>query len=70
MIRALILDDEPLARRRIRRALAPLDGVEVVGEAGSIRDGRALIAAHNPNLLLLDVQMPNGSGFDLLAELE
>jgi DNA-binding LytR/AlgR family response regulator len=70
MIRALILDDEPLARRRIRRALAPIPRVEVVGEAGNIRDGRALIAAHNPNLLLLDVQMPNGSGFDLLAELE
>jgi DNA-binding LytR/AlgR family response regulator len=70
MIRALILDDEPLARRRIRRALAPIERVEVVGEAGNIREGRALIAAHNPNLLLLDVQMPNGSGFDLLAELE
>lgn len=70
MIRALILDDEPLARRRIRRVLATLDHVEVVGEAGNIRDGRALIAEHAPNLLLLDVQMPNGSGFDLLAELE
>lgn len=70
MIRALILDDEPLARRRIRRALATLDDVAVVGEAGNIHDGRALIAAHAPNLLLLDVQMPNGSGFDLLAELE
>ena len=70
MIRALILDDEPLARRRIRRALAPLERIEVVGEACNIRDGRALIAALKPNLLLLDVQMPNGSGFDLLAELE
>ena len=70
MIRALILDDEPLARRRIRRAIAPLDDVAVVGEGGNIREGRALIAEHAPNLLLLDVQMPNGSGFDLLAELE
>lgn len=70
MIRALILDDEPLARRRIRRALATLDRVDVVGEAGNIREGRELIAAQDPNLLLLDVQMPNGSGFDLLAELE
>jgi DNA-binding LytR/AlgR family response regulator len=70
MIRALILDDEPLARRRIRRALAGIADLTVVGEAGNIRDGGALIREHAPNLLLLDVQMPNGSAFDLLAQLE
>jgi DNA-binding LytR/AlgR family response regulator len=70
MIRALILDDEPLARRRIKRGLARIEGVEIAGEAGNIRDGAALIRERAPNLLLLDVQMPSGSGFDLLAELE
>jgi DNA-binding LytR/AlgR family response regulator len=69
MIRALIIDDEPLARRRLQRAMAQLEGVAVVGEAGNIRDAQALIAAQAPNLLLLDIQMPNGSGFDLLGEL-
>jgi two-component system, LytTR family, response regulator len=68
MIRALIIDDEPLARRRLGRALARLQDVEVVGEAGNIREAAAAIAEHTPNLLL-DIQMPNGSGFDLLASL-
>lgn len=70
MIRALILDDEPLARRRIRRALGRIENVDVIGEAGNIRDGEKLVREHAPNLLLLDIQMPNGSGFDLLEALE
>lgn len=69
MIRALIVDDEPLARRRLHRALSQLAEVGIVGEAGNIRDASALIAAEAPNLLLLDIQMPNGSGFDLLTDL-
>lgn len=69
MIRALIVDDEPLARRRLQRALAQIEGVSVVGEAGNIRDASALVETQAPNLLLLDIQMPNGSGFDLLAGL-
>lgn len=69
MIRALIIDDEPLARRRLGRALAQLKDVQLVGEAGNIRDAAAIIAEQAPNLLLLDIQMPNGSGFDLLASL-
>lgn len=69
MIRALVVDDEPLARRRLQRALDRLDGVHLVGEAGNIRDAAGVIADQQPNLLLLDIQMPNGSGFDLLASL-
>jgi two-component system, LytTR family, response regulator len=70
IVRALIIDDEPLARRRLVRALAQIDGVQVVGEAGNIREAAAQIAQDQPNLLLLDIQMPNGSGFDLLAGLK
>jgi DNA-binding LytR/AlgR family response regulator len=69
VIRALIVDDEPLARRRLQRALAQMDGVTVVAEAGNIREAAAAIDELAPNLLLLDIQMPNGSGFDLLADL-
>lgn len=70
MIRAAIIDDEPLARRRVRRALSRVPDVEIVGEAGNIREAAALIEQHAPNLLLLDIQMPNGSGFDLLEQLD
>lgn len=68
-MRALIVDDEPLARRRLQRALAQIEGVTVIGEAGNIRDAARMVAANAPDLLLLDIQMPNGSGFDLLDEL-
>ena len=70
MIRAAIVDDEPLARRRLRRALTAIPDVTVVGEASNARDAATLIAEEVPNLLLLDIQMPNGSGFELLEQLE
>ena len=68
MIRALIVDDEPLARRGIRLRLAEHTGIDVVGEA---EDGPAavrMITALLPDLVFLDVQMPGMSGFDVLAE--
>lgn len=70
MIRAAVIDDEPLARRRVCRALGRIPEVQVVGEAGNVRDAEALIAEHSPNLLLLDIHLPGGSGFDLLEGLE
>jgi len=69
MIRILIVDDEPLARRFIRRMLAREGDVEVVGECG---DGRAAVAAVrelSPDLVFLDVQMPEMDGFAALEEL-
>jgi two-component system LytT family response regulator len=69
-VRALIVDDEPLARRELRRLLAAIQGIEVVGEAGNIDDARARIEELAPGVVFLDIQMPGGSGFDLLAQLE
>ena len=66
MIRALIVDDEPLARRGIRVRLENEPDVEIVGEA---EDGFAaieLIRAHRPDLVFLDVQMPGLDGFETL----
>lgn len=65
----LVVDDEPLARRRLQRMLASCEGVHFAGAASDIEDARALIGRLSPDILLLDIQMPGGSGFDLLAAL-
>ena len=69
-LRVLIVDDEPLARLRLRRLLGEVGGVEVVGEAGSAAEARPLVAAAAPELLLLDIQMPGEDGFALLRSLD
>lgn len=65
-IRAVIADDEPLARKRIRRLLQLDPEVEVVGECGNAAETVTAIEEHSPDLLFLDVQMPGGTGFDAL----
>jgi two-component system LytT family response regulator len=68
-VKALIVDDERLARRELRRLLLPHPDVAVAGEAASAEEAAAEIARLQPDLLLLDVQMPGGSGFQLLESL-
>jgi two-component system LytT family response regulator len=69
-MRALVIDDEPPARRELRRMLTDFAWVEVVGEAGNVGQAAEMVASLTPDLLFLDIQMPGGSGFDLLARLE
>ncbi len=69
-IRALIVDDEPIARRNIRALLSGDPDVMVVGEAGSGARAVKLIQAGPPDLLFLDVQMPEMSGFDVLKQID
>jgi two-component system, LytTR family, response regulator len=69
-MKAIIIDDEPPARRELRRLLADFPWIEIVGEAGNIAQAAAVIEALSPALVFLDIQMPGGSGFDLLARLE
>jgi two-component system LytT family response regulator len=69
MIRALIADDEPLARERVREMLAQRQDVTIVGEARDGEEAVRLIEELSPDLLLLDVQMPGLDGFEVLAEL-
>lgn len=69
-LRVLLVDDERLARAELRRLLKMHPAVEIVGEAASALEAMAQIAALQPDLLLLDVQMPGGSGFDLLGALD
>ena len=69
-IRALIVDDEPLARRRIRRMLAHDADVTIVGDCSNGREAIAAIKSESPDLIFLDVQMPEVDGFDVLASTE
>ena len=69
-IKALIVDDEPLARDRIRELLKEHPEVEVIGEARNGQEAIAAVANHNPDLVFLDVQMPDLDGFDVLRNLD
>ena len=69
-IRALIVDDEPLARSRVRELLATQPDVEVTGECGNGREAIAAIQSDRPDLVYLDVQMPEVTGFEVLEALE
>ena len=69
-MRAAIIEDEPLARRELRRLLEPHPSVEIVGEAANIEEAKKLIEETQPDLLFLDIHMPGGTGFDLLEQLE
>ena len=69
MIRAVLVDDEPPARNRMRQLLEAAGGVTVVGEAGSAVEAREVIRSTRPDLLFLDVEMPEVRGTALAAEL-
>ena len=64
--RALIVDDEPLARRGIRQLLAPYPEVHVVGECRDGREALRALASERPDFVFLDVQMPGLDGFGLI----
>jgi two-component system LytT family response regulator len=69
-LRVLIVDDEALARQRLRRLLRSEADIEVLAECSDGRAALLAIEAHRPDLIFLDVQMPEMSGFDVLAALE
>jgi len=69
-LRVLIVDDARLARRELRTLLAAIPWVECVGEADDVPAAREAILREQPDLVLLDVQMPSGEGFDVLDGLE
>jgi two-component system LytT family response regulator len=65
-LRALVVDDEPLARHRIVELLGLEPDLELVGEARSGTEAVRFIRELNPDLIFLDVQLPGGDGFDVL----
>ncbi|AWH24249.1 LytTR family DNA-binding domain-containing protein [Stenotrophomonas sp. YAU14D1_LEIMI4_1] len=70
LLRVLIVDDARLARQELRTLLSAWPWVQCVGEADDVPAAREAIATLAPDLVLLDVQMPSGSGFDVLDGLE
>src|SRR5689334_20851182 len=68
-LRILIVDDEPLARHRLRRMLRQFPGVEVVGECVDGVDALRAVQETSPDLLLLDIQMPGLDGFGVVESL-
>ena len=69
-IRVVLADDEPLARMRVRQLLDEEPGVTVVGEAANGSDAIELISRTNPDLVLLDIRMPDFDGLDVLETIE
>lgn len=65
-IKALIVDDEPIARDRVRRMLHEENDVEIVGECGNGTEAVVFINENNPDLVFLDIQMPEMTGFEVL----
>ena len=62
----IIIDDEALARQRIRKLLSERPEVEIVAECGNGQDAIAAIMEHQPDLIFLDIQMKDSTGFDVL----
>ena len=67
-IRAILVDDEPLARRRLRSLLDSDDEIEIVGEYGNGRDAARAIREQSPDLVFLDIQMPELDGLGVVRE--
>ena len=70
MIKAIIIDDERLARNELRKLLQDFPEIEVIAEAANAAEGLERIENLSPDLVFLDIQMPGKTGFDLLAELD
>ncbi len=69
-MKALIIDDERLARKELASLLEKHEGIEIVGEAANADEAEALIAEKRPDLLFLDINMPGRTGFELLESLD
>jgi two-component system, LytTR family, response regulator len=69
-LRAIIIDDERLARNDLRSMLSEYKDIEIIGEADGVGKAIEIINQEDPDLLFLDIQMPGESGFDLLEKID
>lgn len=70
MIKAILIDDERLARMELRKLLAEFPEIEVIAEAANANEGIEKIESLSPDLIFLDIQMPGKTGFEMLAGLD
>lgn len=68
MLKAIIIDDELLCRKAILEKIAHHPTLEIVGQAKNVQEGAALVKQLSPDILFLDVEMPDGTGFNLLEQ--
>lgn len=69
-MKAIIIDDERLARSELRKLLQEFPEVEIIDEATNADEGKSKIESQQPDLIFLDIQMPGKTGFDMLSQLE
>ena len=69
-MKALIIDDERLARKELRSLLNRFHEIEIIDECSNAEEAKAAIELHRPDLIFLDIQMPGKNGFELLNDLE
>jgi two-component system LytT family response regulator len=67
-VNVLIVDDQPAIRKYVQTLVAKEPGFNIVGSCGSVNEASVLIALNEPELLLLDISLPDGTGFDILAK--
>lgn len=68
-MKAIVVDDERLARSELKSMLSDFDNIEIVGEASNADEAKTAIKKLKPDVIFLDIQMPEKTGFDLLTEL-
>ncbi|MFT4156108.1 LytR/AlgR family response regulator transcription factor [Parafilimonas sp.] len=69
-LKAIIVDDERLARAELKKLLQAYPDIDIVDEAANAEEGVEKIESQNPDIVFLDIQMPGKTGFDMLSDLE
>lgn len=69
-MRMFIVDDSEILRSRLVQMLSEIEGLEIVGQAGFVRDAVREIRRLNPDIAIIDMRMPDGSGIDILAAIK